>query len=228
MPSLRRLHAWDLTPREAMAVQRELAARVSARGHPRNVRTICGADMAIAGKTGVAAVVVMSFPALETIDQVTASAPLPFPYVPGLLSFREIPVLLAAFAKLEQLPDLVFVDGQGLIHPRRLGLACHLGLILDRPSVGCAKSLLCGDFDMPGSDKGEWSPVRDGDEEIGRAVRTRTNVKPIFVSVGHRVSLDAALEFALAVSPKYRIPEPTRRADRLAGEAKRELLASSQ
>jgi len=147
---------------------------------------------------------------LEHIETVSAVQETRFPYIPGLLSFREAPVCLEAVKKLSRQPDLFVIDGQGIAHPRRLGLASHLGLFLDRPTIGCAKSRLIGTFEEPGSEKGAWSPLRDGEEVIGAVVRTRSRVKPVFVSVGHKCMLEDVIRVTLACVTRYRIPEPTR------------------
>jgi deoxyribonuclease V len=141
-----------------------------------------------------------------------------FPYVPGLLAFREGPVVLAALEQVSDPPDVLLFDGQGLAHPRRLGLATHIGVLLDRPSIGCAKSRLCGEHEEPPAERGGWVPLRDGDEVIGGVVRTRAGVRPVYVSVGHRVDLETAVSLVVACCTRYRLPEPTRRAHRAAGE----------
>ncbi len=146
----------------------------------------------------------------EHVETVTAQQETRFPYIPGLLSFREAPVCLEAVAKLGQPPDLFMIDGQGVAHPRRLGLASHLGLFFDKPTIGCAKSRLIGKFEEPGAERGAWSPLRDGEETIGAVVRTRSRVKPVFVSVGHKCTLEDAIRITLACATRYRIPEPTR------------------
>jgi deoxyribonuclease V len=154
--------------------------------------------------------VVFSFPELQLIETVSAKGPLTFPYVPGLLSFREAPVCLKAAAKLKCIPDLWLIDGQGVAHPRRLGLASHLGLSLNSPTIGCAKSRLVGTYDEPKSEKGNFSWLYDKDEKIGAVVRTRNNVKPLFISPGHLCSFDNAIKYTLECTIKYRLPEPTR------------------
>jgi len=176
----------------------------------------------------IGCVVMYRFPEMEELQRAYAILPLDFPYVPGLLSFREIPVLLAALRKLQALPDLLFCDAQGYAHPRRMGLASHLGVVLDLPTIGCAKSLLIGTHRVPPQEPGSWVPLIDekaGGERIGAALRTRANVKPIYVSQGHRVGLESAIRLTLAVTDGFRIPRPTRDADRFAGEIKRMVLA---
>ena len=158
----------------------------------------------------------LDFPSLELLDYAVITAELRFPYVPGLLSFRECPPALAALRALPQRPDLLLCDGQGLAHPRRFGIACHLGVLLDIPAIGAAKSRLIGTHEEPHSERGSQAPLFDGEERIGSVVRTRTNVHPIYVSVGHRVSLQTAVELTMNCAPRYRIPEPTRQAHKLA------------
>lgn len=157
----------------------------------------------------------------ETVDRARARAPVPFPYVPGLLSFRELPVLEKVWAQLGTRPDVVLFDGHGYAHPRRFGLACHGGLLFDVPSVGCAKSVLVGDHATPDPERGSISDLVHEGEVVGRAVRTRSDVRPVFASVGHRVDLATATEIVLAAAPRYRVPEPVRRADRLVGQLRR-------
>ena len=178
------------------------------------MRTVAGADIGVRGDTGYAAVILYSFPDLTEIERVSASGKLRFPYVPGLLAFWEIPLLLEAFAKLRRRPDLILADAHGWAHPRRAGMACHLGLVLDVPTIGCAKSVLTGKYKLPGAARGSTSALRDKTEVIGRVLRTRAGVKPVFVSCGHRVSLATAVRLILACSDGYRIPKPQREADR--------------
>jgi deoxyribonuclease V len=176
----------------------------------------------------IGCVVMYRFPEMEELERAYAILPLGFPYVPGLLSFREIPVLLAALRKLEAMPDLLFCDAQGYAHPRRMGLASHLGVVLNCPSIGCAKSLLIGTHKALPQKAGSWTPLLDekgGGQRIGAVVRTRAVVRPIYVSQGHRVSLETSIRLTLAVTDGYRIPRPTRDADRFAGEIKRKILA---
>ncbi len=213
-------HRWDVTPREAMHLQRDLAARVIEQGRLSRVRFIAGVDVGFEGeenKTARAAVVVLRFPTLEPVDYAIARMPVTFPYIPGLLSFREIPVLLAALEHLKIEPDVIIVDGHGRAHPRRMGIASHLGVLLDRPTIGCAKSILCGRADEPAHRIGAWAPLIDAGERVGAAVRTRIGVTPVYVSVGHRVTLARAIDLTLACCTRYRLPETTRYAHRVAG-----------
>ena len=223
-------HRWDLSPKEAARLQLELRERLVRRRDLGPVRTVAGADMAIAtdggrdgqGRgVGYAGVIVYSFPDLREIERASAAVPLKFPYVPGLLSFREGPPLLAAFAKLRTEPDLLLFDAHGYAHPRRFGLASHLSVILDKPGIGVAKSRLIGTHKEPRSEKGAWAALKDGNETIGAVLRTRDNVQPIFVSVGHRMDLKTAIKLTLACCDGYRIPKPTREADHFVAHLKR-------
>lgn len=213
------LHGWRLTPAAAMALQRELAGRVLKDGGELAPRFIAGVDVAagVRQKLARGAVVVLSYPELELVEKSVVEGSLDFPYIPGLLSFRELPLVLRAFKQLEVVPDLVLVDGQGLAHPRRMGIACHLGLFLDRPTVGCAKSRLCGSHRELGEQPGDCAPLTDGGEVIGVALRTRVGVKPLYVSIGHKTSLEAAIFWVLRCLRGYRLPEPTRLAHQAAG-----------
>ena len=206
------LHPWSVSPKEAIAIQRELAGRVVRRGRLRNVRRIAGVDISVdrARGLGTGAVVVLSYPELEPVEVAVEQAPLTFPYVPGLLSFREVPVLRHAFARIGGPIDLLLVDGQGLAHPRRFGLACHLGLLLDVPAIGCAKSRLIGDAGHLAETQGSRADLIDKGEPIGSVLRTRAGVKPLFVSIGHRISLPEAEGWVLRCCRGYRLPEPTR------------------
>lgn len=209
------LHSWDLDTKAAIALQRELASRVVLKNRlPEKVRLVAGVDVSYEkhGDRFYAGVVVLTFPDLEPVEEQTAIATVSFPYIPGLLSFRELPVLLAAFRKLEVQPDLVLVDGQGIAHPRRFGLACHLGLWLDLPTIGCAKSRLVGEGEEPGIEAGSHEPLVDGDKVIGALLRTRTGVRPMYISPGHGVDMALAVDWALRCCRGYRLPEPTRQA----------------
>lgn len=210
------LHRWDLTPAEAIALQQDLRAKVITTPTAGAVRTVAGLDVSTAGRRVHAAVVVLSYPDLQPLETVEAELPLAFPYVPGLLAFREGPSVLAALERLRTEPDLLFFDAHGLAHPRRMGLASHIGVILDRPSIGCAKSLLCGQHEPVGSGAGAHSEIWDGDEVIGAAVRTREQARPVYVSIGHRIDLASAVRYVLSCTRGYRLPEPTRWAHRVA------------
>ena len=211
---------WDVTPAEAMQIQRELAVRVSEQDAPGDVRSVAGVDVGFEGannQTARAAVVVLQLPELVPVDYATARLPVMFPYVPGLLAFREIPVVLRALEKLKSDPDVIIVDGHGRAHPRRLGIASHLGILLDAVTIGCAKSVLCGSAAEPPDRVGAWVPLLDRAEQIGAAVRTRVGTTPVYVSIGHRVSLTRALDLVLRCCKGYRLPETTRYAHRVAG-----------
>lgn len=219
---VRSLHRWDLTPREAADLQTRLASKVSTEGDPAGVRLIAAADVAFVDRPyrrrpslARAAVVLLSYPALEPVEHYVIEAPTEFPYVPGLLSFREIPVLAQAFEFVRATPDLLLVDGQGRAHPRRFGLACHLGLLLDLPTIGVAKSRLIGEHAEPGPRRGASAPLAHDGELIGTVLRTRDSVKPVYVSAGHRISLRSAAEWTFRLCTRYRLPEPIRLADRL-------------
>ena len=213
---------WDVTPAEAMQIQRELAVRVSEQDAPGDVRLVAGVDVGFEGannQTARAAVVVLQFPELVPIDCAIARLPVTFPYVPGLLAFREIPVVLNALKNLKTDPDVLIVDGQGRAHPRRLGIASHLGVLLDHVTIGCAKSILCGSAKEPPNRVGAWTPLKERAEQIGAAVRTRAGTTPVYVSVGHRISLARAIDVVLRCCKGYRLPETTRYAHRVAGGA---------
>lgn len=216
------LHAWDLTPKRAIALQRQLKDRLRLQWQARELETVAGVDVHYEDGQPRAAICVFSFPALEPIESVIARVEHEYPYVPGLLAFREGPAALAAWDRLRSEPDLVLFDAHGIAHPRGLGLAAQLGLWLERPAIGVAKSRLYGSFEPPPADKGSWSPLYDeGEPEkvIGAVVRSRTDVRPIFVSPGHLIDLERSIELTLACTPRYRLPEPTRWAHRVAGGA---------
>ncbi len=218
LPAALRPHRWDVSLAEATAIQHELAARVSHVPDVANVKTVAGIDMSTKD-VARAAVVVLSYPELVTLEIARAERPLDFPYVPGFLSFREAPAVLAAFDKLTLTPDLLMFDGQGIMHPRRLGIAAHLGVLLDLPSIGCAKSPLLGHptGDLPAT-AGAWVEIVDKGSVIGALVRTKTNVKPMYISVGHKIDLAGAIQWVLACTHGYRLPETTRRAHNAAAE----------
>ncbi len=220
-----KIHNWNLSPKAAVQWQREWAPKVETRARIKKVNFLAGVDVAFTRdmQHAIAAVLVFSFPKLEEVERVYATAPLRFPYIPGLLSFREGPVICKAFKKLKRQPQLLMFDGQGIAHPRRLGIASHLGLILDLPSIGCAKSRLCGSSANPGFKRGDWVLLQHAGETIGAVLRTRDGVRPIYVSVGHRLNLPMALHWALACHDGTRIPKPTREADRWVSQLKREL-----
>lgn len=220
MREMQALHEWSKDTAAAISLQRGLATRVRDDiSLPLNqIRTVAGVDVSArrGAELGRAAVALLSFPALALLEIQTHTGPLSFPYRTGLLSWRELPLILTAVAALSAQPDVYLVDGMGRMHPRRFGLACHLGLWLDVPTVGVGKTRLIGEYEMPALERGARQPVRQRDEVLGLALRTRKGVKPIFVSVGHRADLESAAELALACAPKYRLPEPIRAAHRAA------------
>ncbi len=213
---VRTLHRWDLTPAEAIAVQAGMRSMLVTSAAARVVRTVAGLDISTAGKRAHAAIVVLSYPDLQPLESAEADLALAFPYVPGLLAFREGPAMVAALEQLQTEPDLLMFDAHGLAHPRRMGLASHLGVIVDRPSIGCAKSLLCGQHAEVGPSAGAQAEIWDHDEVIGAAVRTREGTRPIYVSIGHKVDLATAIRYVLTCTRGYRVPEPIRWAHRVA------------
>lgn len=218
MLHLHHRHPWDVSTAEARAIQERLRLRVETTDRLGPVACVAGVDVGFDKRRGLtrAAVAVLDYPSLEPRDQSLVSLPTRFPYVPGLLSFREAPAILAALEELDGLPDVLLCDGQGLAHPRRFGIACHLGVLTDLPSIGVAKKRLVGTHEDPPDIRGRWAPLVHQDEIVGAVLRTRAGVKPVYVSCGHRVSLETAVELVMGCTTRYRLPETTRRADRLA------------
>lgn len=212
-----KLHAWDVSPAEAIRLQEALRHQAVVENRLGEVATVAGVDVSVLGEVARAAVVVLRYSDLAVLEVALAEVPVTFPYVPGLLAFREAPAILAACERLQVEPDLFIFDGQGSAHPRRMGIATHVGLFLDRPTIGCAKSRLCGVHPELPLQAGSWVPLTDGNEVIGAAVRTRAGVKPVYVSPGHRVDLATAVHYVLACCRGYRLPEPCRRAHMAAG-----------
>lgn len=213
-----KLHNWPKSTQDARIIQERYRHKVITTGRMRNVKTVAGIDIGFEnqGKTTCAAIAVLSFPDLELVERQRVREKTRFPYVPGFLSFREVPAALKAFEKLKTTPDLLLCDGQGIAHPRRFGLACHLGLWTGLPSIGVAKSRLIGTHQPVGQEKGQWQPLLDGEEVIGAVLRTRSRVKPLFISIGHKIDLHGAIEYTLRCTPRYRLPETTRQAHKLA------------
>jgi deoxyribonuclease V len=211
-------HPWNLTPAQARALQFELRSKIITCDRFDPPRWVAGVDVGFEDQGSItrAAVAVLRFPELSLVDQAVARQPTRFPYVPGLLSFREIPAILEALGRIHQVPDMLLCDGQGLAHPRRFGLACHLGLLTDLPAIGVAKSRLVGRHLDPPEHKGAWVPLMDGNEIIGAVLRSRQRVKPLYISVGHRISLASAIHYVLACTTRYKLPETTRAAHHLA------------
>jgi deoxyribonuclease V len=213
-------HEWNLTPQQAIQLQGELRKEIIS-NQPidiNSVRLVAGVDVSVKNEVSQAAVVVLTFPDLQVIETVLSHRPTPFPYIPGLLSFREGPVLEEAFEKLQNVPDVFIFDGMGIAHPRRVGIAAHMGLWLQKPTIGCGKTLLIGHFTEPGREKGSHSPLVDRKEVIGEVLRTRDDTKPVFISPGHLADIPTSVEFVIRCTPKYRLPEPIRQAHNAAGQ----------
>lgn len=210
-------HDWDLNEAEALVLQQQLASRVVKEDKLSNLQLVAGVDVAYDKHSDklFAAVVILDAQTLQIVETATAEDVARFPYIPGLFSFRELPPIAKALVKLNQTPDLVICDGQGIAHPRHFGLACHLGVLYDTPTIGCGKTRLIGEAETPDIKRGAHTPLLDNDEVIGAVLRTQDNVNPVYVSIGHRVSLQTASEWVLKLSPKYRLPETTRSADQL-------------
>lgn len=217
---IKHLHDWNLEPKAAIALQKELSEQVidDTPIDLNAIKTVAGVDVSVKNGISQAAVVVASYPELEPIEIVRAQQPTSYPYIPGLLTFREGPVLEEAFLKLQHEPDVFVFDGMGKIHPRQMGIASHLGLWLDKPTIGCGKTHFIGDYEMPDMNKGSYSNLLYKGEQLGVVLRTRTKVKPVYISVGHRADLSSAIELILKVTPKYRLPRPIRLAHNAAGE----------
>jgi deoxyribonuclease V len=215
--SQKMIHAWDLKPAEAAALQAKLARQVvrQSRIRPEDITRLAGIDAGYHNKMAYAAVVVLNLTDLKVLETATAARPISFPYVPGLLSFREAPAVLQALDKLKSAPDLLLIDGQGIAHPRRFGIASHIGLLTGIPSVGCAKTRLLGDYDEPQRERGNMAYLKENGETLGAVVRTRTGVKPVFVSIGHLMDLNDSIRIILKSCRGYRLPEPIRMADHL-------------
>jgi len=216
------MHAWSLAPAEARALQMELREQVCVEDRLGHVRRVAGIDVGFedGGRVTRAAVALLDFPSLTLLERALVRLPTRFPYVPGLLSFRELPGVLEALTRIDPPPDLILCDGHGWAHPRRFGLACHLGLLIDTPSIGVAKSRLVGEFGPVPERKGEWTPLMLEGRRVGAVLRTRTGVSPLFVSIGHRISLETAIHYVLACTTRFRLPETTRQAHHLASVEK--------
>ncbi|MDZ4658886.1 MAG: deoxyribonuclease V [Bythopirellula sp.] len=212
-------HPWNVTPAAAREIQEQLRYKVRQKNAPslRRIKHVAGIDISIRDNRAIAAIVVLDFATLQIVDFATHEDAVPFPYVPGLLSFRECPSILAAADKLRVEPDLILVDGQGIAHPRRFGIAAHLGVLFDKPTIGCAKSRLIGKHEEPALAAGSYADLWDRDELIGVVLRTKNKVRPLYISIGHRIELPTAIELVLACCRGYRLPEPTRYAHQLAG-----------
>jgi deoxyribonuclease V len=215
-------HRWDVTPAEARRIQEQVCSRVSRKNGRElgNVKYVAGVDCALRNNHAIAAVPVLRFDTLELVDLAVVEKPLTFPYVPGLLTFRECPAILAAMDQLKVQPDLVMVDGQGIAHPRRIGIAAHLGVLLDKPSIGVAKSRLIGTHEEPYHKAGCYTDLWDNDELIGAVLRTRDGVNPLYISIGHKIDLPTAIDLVLECCRGLRLPEPTRHAHKAAARVK--------
>lgn len=214
-----RRHDWAVSPTEAIALQKELAAEVVS-DRPLDlgaIRTIAGIDVSVRENVSHAAIVVMTYPGFDPVETALARRPTSFPYVSGLLSFREGPVLEEAFGKLRTRPDLLFFDGNGIMHPRRIGIASHIGVLTGCPSIGSAKTRLCGTHDPVPDERGAWRPLIHRGDVVGAALRTRARCNPVFVSPGHLADLETTIALVMACAPKHRLPEPIRRAHKAAG-----------
>lgn len=215
------LHSWEVSPQEAVRIQKELKKRIVLKSNFLKFEKIAATDVSFCGEKAISAVVVFKYPELKLMEEKKGEGKISFPYIPGLLAFREGAVILKAFKKLKIKPDLILFDGQGISHPRKMGIATHLGIILDTPSIGCAKSHLYGVYKMPPPEKGSFSYIfdREGKEVLGVALRTRSYTKPLFVSCGYKISLKEVIKLVLELCPRFRIPEPLRYAHHLAGKS---------
>ncbi|NRD76984.1 deoxyribonuclease V [Bacillus sp. BRMEA1] len=210
-------HQWNLNKMEAIELQRNLAQKVITEDRLDPILHVAGIDVAYSKNTDtvIAGIVILEFDSLKVVESVVFEDTVRFPYIPGLFSFRELPPIIKAFEKINTIPQLIVCDGQGIAHPRRFGLACHLGILYDIPTIGCGKTKLIGNFTEPDSYRGASSPLVDKHEIIGNVLRTQKNINPIFVSIGHRISLTTSCELILKLSPNFRLPETTRQADQL-------------
>jgi deoxyribonuclease V len=220
--------SWPTNIEDAQRIQQQLRQLVVLEDSDGPIQTVAGVDAGYVGDQARAVVVVLAFPSLAPLDYAVALRPAPIAYIPGFLSFREGPAVLAALEGLRVRPDMLIFDGQGIAHPRRLGIASHIGVLTDTPSIGCAKSLLVGRFgDLP-DERGAWVPLRDRGETIGAALRTRAGTRPVFISAGHRVSLERSIALVMACTTRYRLPETTRAADGLASHGRIPAIALEQ
>lgn len=218
----RKLHEWPTDAAEAIAIQGNLRDLVSLTDDYPEPKMVAGIDVGFpTPDTSAAGVVVLTFPELEVVETQVAEIPVEFPYIPGLLAFRESPVILAALEKVQSDPDILILDGQGLAHPRRFGIACHIGVLTDKPSIGCAKSKMIGNYEEPGYEAGSWSPLTaKGNELIGGVLRTKDGINPVFVSPGHKISVESAIYLTMRMVRSYRLPEPTRLAHNLVSKTR--------
>jgi len=220
----RNLHSWKVSPGEAIQLQNELKGKISLKKSFNKVKIVAGADVSYYQNNMIAGIVIFKFPQLEIIEKKSSLSPVNFPYIPGLLTFREGPSLLEAFVKIKNEPDIILFDGQGIAHPRRMGIATHLGLFLDKPTIGCAKSRLSGKYTSIGEKKGDYALLKEGEEVLGAVIRTRKKVKPIFVSPGYKIDLPNSIEIILKCIVKYRLPVPVREAHIFVNQIRNNLI----
>jgi len=216
------LHAWNLSYDEAIKMQQDLSTRVILEPFKSELKLVAGADVSYSKNSDLffAGIIVLEIPTMTVVEESTAYDRVDFPYIPGLLSFRESPVLIKAFEKLKVIPDVVVLDGQGIAHPRGLGIASHIGLLLDMPTIGCAKNILVGHYEEPGIEAGDHNPIIFKGKNVGAVVRTKRKVSPVFVSPGHKMDIPSATEIILKTCRGYRLPEPTRQAHLLLNRAR--------
>ena len=217
------LHSWEVSPQEAIKIQKDLKSNISLKKSFSKIDKIAGADVSYYQNMMIAGVIIFEFPNLKTIERQFFISPVNFPYIPGLLTFREGPSLLSAFKKVKNEPDIILFDGQGIAHPRRMGIATHLGLLLDKPTIGCAKSRLSGEYTSIGKEKGDYVLLKEDKEILGAVLRTRKRVKPIFVSPGHKIDLPNSIEITLKCTEKYRLPIPVREAHIFVNQIRNDL-----
>ena len=217
------LHSWEVSPEEGIQIQLKLRNKMSRPHDFDKIERIAGADVGYLQDMAMGGVVIMEFPGLEVVEEAFSWSPIKFPYLPGLLAFREGPPLLGAFKKIKSKLDLILFDGQGIAHPRRMGIATHLGLWLDKATIGCAKSKLIGQYSSPQAKKGSFEFLRDEEKVLGAVVRTKDKIKPVFVSPGHRINLDTSIKIVLECATSSRLPEPLRRAHLLVTRLKKRI-----
>ena len=218
------LHSWKVSPGEAIQLQKELKGKISLKKSFNKVKIVAGADVSYYKNKMIAGVIVFEFPNLKVIERQFFISPINLPYIPGLLTFREGPSLLEAFKKIKITPDVILFDGQGIAHPRRMGIATHLGLFLDKPTIGCAKSRLSGEYTSVGEEKGDYALLKEGEEVLGAVLRTRRKVKPIFISPGHKIDLFNSIEIVLKCTEKYKLPIPVREAHIFVNQIRNNLI----
>lgn len=221
------LHSWEVNPQEAIKIQKDLKSNISLKKSFSKINKIAGADVSYYQNKMIAGVVIFEFPNLKIVERQSFISTVNFPYIPGLLTFREGPSLLAAFKKIKNDPDIILFDGQGIAHPRRMGIATHLGLFLDKPTIGCAKSKLSGKYTSVGEEKGDYTLLKEGKEVLGVVLRTRRKVKPIFISPGYKIDLSNSIEITLKCIVKYRLPVPVREAHIFVNQIRNNLTSTT-